>query len=131
MEGLVLAGPFEGRRLDRLGPEELQKLHAFCVAHDPEGQRHLEVYFDRRFPGWRDAGHGDSDAGGGHRGRRSDAMTEDEAYEVLGLHKGAARDEITRAHRTLMKKLHPDQGGTTALAARVNEAKDILMRRHQ
>ncbi|MBX9740427.1 MAG: DnaJ domain-containing protein [Beijerinckiaceae bacterium] len=58
-------------------------------------------------------------------------MSEDEAYEVLGLQKSASRDEIARAHRALMKKLHPDHGGTTSLAARVNEAKDVLMRRHQ
>ncbi|MBL8588912.1 MAG: DnaJ domain-containing protein [Methylobacteriaceae bacterium] len=57
-------------------------------------------------------------------------MSENEAYEVLGLAKGASRDEIARAHRELMKKLHPDAGGTTHLAARVNEAKDVLMRRH-
>ena len=58
-------------------------------------------------------------------------MTEDEAYEVLGLRKGATAEDVSRAHRSLMKKLHPDQGGTTNLAARVNEAKDILMRRHR
>ena len=57
-------------------------------------------------------------------------MTEDEAYEVLGLAKGASGEDISRAHRALMKKLHPDQGGTTSLAARVNEARDILSRRH-
>jgi hypothetical protein len=132
MEGLVLAGPFEGRRLNGMNPAELDALYKSCAANDPAGAHHLEVYFDRRFPGWRQASQGDANArGGSARTRNSGAMTEDEAYEVLGLQKGAARDEITRAHRTLMKKLHPDQGGTTALAARVNEAKEILMRRHQ
>ena len=58
-------------------------------------------------------------------------MSQEEAYQILGLQPGAKSEEIIRAHRTLMKRIHPDQGGTNYLAARVNEAKDTLLRQHR
>lgn len=131
MDGDVLTGPFEGQRLSALSQEQLLELLRACRQGDPEGARLLEAYLDRRAPGWGAADESDADRGRAGRGRLSSAMTEEEAYEVLGLQKNASPEDISRAHRSLMKKLHPDQGGTTSLAAKVNEAKDILMRRHR
>jgi hypothetical protein len=128
IEGNVLDGPYAGRELNVLSRDESLKLYDLCRRQDPDGARLLETYFDRRFAGWRQAYQGQGEAGRGGGG--SGAMTRDEAYEVLGLPKGAATDEIIRAHRSLMKKLHPDHGGSTALAARVNQAKDVLLDRH-
>lgn len=137
MSGLVLAGPFEGAPLSQLDRDNLFSLHAFCLSADPEGARLLEAYFDRRFPGWRGTAQHEQDARGAgpgpgaRRGARAGTMSEDEACQLLGLAKGASREEVARAHRSVMKTAHPDHGGSTDLAARVNEAKDVLMRRHQ
>jgi hypothetical protein len=131
LRGTILAGPEEGKSLDSLTRPQCEILYDLCCRDDPEGARLLEAYLDRRFSGWRPAGQGQSEPGtAGARRRSSGAMSKDEAYEVLGLQKGASRDEVVRSHRSLMKKLHPDHGGTTDLAARANEAKEVLMRRH-
>jgi hypothetical protein len=89
----------------------------------------LAGYLDRGNAGWREHVQGDANSTG--RRAASGKMTEQEAYQILGVTPGATLDEISRAHRSLMKKLHPDQGGTTYLAARINEAKDVLLRRHR
>ncbi len=129
MTGRIIAGAYEGHALEDLDQTQCETVHAMCRRDDVDGSRLLEAYLDRRFAGWRPAGQADSDAGE-RRARPSSRMSEDEAYEVLGLRRGAARDEIVRSHRTVMKKWHPDQGGTADLAARANEAKEVLLRRH-
>jgi DnaJ-domain-containing protein 1 len=96
---------------------------------DAESVSLLESYLDRRFPAWRQDAQGNA-TGGQRRAAASGKMTDEEAYQILGLQPGAGRADIGRAHRALMKKLHPDQGGSTYLAARVNEAKDTLLRTH-
>jgi hypothetical protein len=130
LTGVVLAGPFQGRALDTLSRAECLALYAAALGADADGARLLETYLDRRFAGWRAATQDEADARGGGNGG-SGAMTEQQAYEVLGLMKGAGPEEIAQAHRGLMKKFHPDHGGSTSMAARVNQAKDVLSRRHR
>jgi len=128
LTGSVLSGPWRGRALETLTRPECLDLYDSALRDDPDGARLLETYLDRRFAGWRETAQADGQTGGRRGG--SGAMTEEEAYQVLGLPQGADSEAIARAHRGLMKKLHPDHGGSTSLAARVNQAKDVLLRRH-
>ncbi len=127
MRGRFLAGRYAGTALDALDPPALI---AVLREIDDDSRRLLIAYLDRRAPGWREHAQDDAasrDRGGAPGGK----MTEQEAYQILGLQSGASAEEVARAHRSLMKKLHPDQGGSTYLAARVNEAKEVLLRRHR
>jgi hypothetical protein len=126
LSGTIVAGEHAGRSL---GDFNLAELLAMASAFDAESVALLESYLDRRFPAWRQDAQGNG-TGGQRRAAPGGKMSAEEAYQILGLQPGASRDDISRAHRTLMKKLHPDQGGSTYLAARVNEAKDTLLRTH-
>jgi hypothetical protein len=128
MRGRVLAGRYAGSALETL---DMTALIGLLAEFDDESRRLLRAYLDRRDPRWSE--YAQAGAAAGERGAaRSGKMTEEEAYQILGLQAGASAEEIGRAHRLLMKKLHPDQGGTsTYLAARVNEARDVLLRRHR
>ena len=126
MRGQVLAGQFAGRALDDL---DIDALIALLREADDETRSLLVPYLDRRDAGWRE--HAQGDAAAGRAAPGSAKMTEEEAYQILGLQRGASERDITRAHRALMKKFHPDQGGSTYLAARINEAKEKLLRQHR
>ena len=126
MSGSVLGGAYAGRTIESLSRPELFALRDELAREDPDGVNLLEAYLDRRFAGWRQA---DENQGDSRRRGAAGSMSRREALEILGVSEGASAAEIIRAHRALMKKLHPDHGGSTALAARVNQAKDILMQR--
>lgn len=120
MEGRVNRGNYAGRLLSSMSPDELEELLQEARMSDPQAEQLLQAYIDRM-------------SGGAKTGNRSSArqgkstMTLEEAYAYLGLKAGAKREEIQAAHRNLMKKFHPDQGGTDYVAAKLNEAKDVLL----
>jgi hypothetical protein len=128
LEGLVLAGRHEGKMLGAMGLAELQQLYRELPG-DPESRQLLETYLDGRFPVWRKNAEPDSGEGLGVA-PGAGAMTKEEAYKILGLEAGAAAADVRKAHRRLMQRLHPDIGGTSFLAARINEAKDVLLSNH-
>jgi hypothetical protein len=129
MRGRVLTGAYAGRQLDDLAPAHLLALHTE-LSQDPDSRALLEAYLDRRSPGWRENLDRDATARQGGTSNAG-AMSEQEAYEILGLGKGAGEPEVRAAHRRLMKAVHPDQGGSTYLAARINAAKERLLQQHR
>lgn len=129
LEGMVLAGRHEGKVLGNMPLAELLELRTE-LSSDGESLQLLETYLDGRFPVWRE----DADANMRHRQGSppgSGTMTEEEAYQILGLQAGASAAEVRKAHRRLMQRVHPDLGGSSFLAARINQAKDVLLANHE
>jgi DnaJ-like protein len=129
MDGRILAGRHEGRRLSELRLNELLEVGE-DVRDDAESLRLLEGYLDRAHAGWRDDVQADQSA----RQRATPAsggMDTKEAYQILGLDPGASETEVRDAHRRLMKQVHPDRGGSAALAAKINETKDRILGKHR
>jgi hypothetical protein len=124
MTGRVRRGAYEGRDLADLGLPDLLALLADCRAADPDSVPLLEAWLDRVDAGWREAA---PPPGATAPPPPGGPMTRQEALAVLGLAEGVAAEEIRAAHRRLMRGAHPDQGGSDWLAARINQARDVLL----
>ena len=116
VQGIVKSGRFQGRLLDSLSDDDLTLLLQECATQDPQSVQLLEAWLDQKRPGWRQAS-----------SPPSSEMSKEYAYQILGLSPDATEDEIKRAYHTLIKKVHPDQGGSAILAAQINQARDLLL----
>ena len=123
LDGVVIAGRFEGRRLSEMTLEELGGLLAE-VGGDQQSVQVLEAFLDRRHGAdWR------RQYGGGRTGSppNTGPMTVEEARGILGVGPQATEAEIEAAYREAIKRNHPDAGGSSWLAAKINEARSLLL----
>ncbi len=120
MDGTVLSGNYTGRQLSELGLPELLDLLGECVSAGDQSEALMMAYLDRVHPQWREQ------AGSAGGGQAAGSMSREDALDILGLKEGATEMDIRTAYRKMMKKHHPDNGGSAYLAARINEANDVL-----
>jgi len=123
MDGEVIKGAYKGRVLSQLSQQELLQFLKDCQQNDHESAAMLMAYMDRYNGGWRETGKSQH-----QEGFKPGKMSVEEALEILAIKKSATRDEIIEAHKRLMQKIHPDRGGSDYLAAKVNQAKEILLK---
>ncbi len=127
ISGSVIAGDFKGENLDDLRMDQLAELLNVCRSKDPQSASILETYLDRmRTDDWAEYASRES-VGDDEPPSNTDDMTRGDALQILGLDESATEQDIIEAHRVLMQRNHPDRGGSTWLAARINRAKDILL----
>ncbi|PCH83093.1 MAG: aconitate hydratase [Piscirickettsiaceae bacterium] len=60
----------------------------------------------------------------------NNSMSFKQALDILGLDEKPSKKQIIDAHKRLMQKLHPDKGGSEHLATQINQAKIILLKKH-
>ena len=123
MSGTVLTGQHKGQHLNDMTLEALLGLLLECQP-DSDSQQVLEAYLDRHQESWREQ------ASASSRVPPSDAeapMSRQLALEILGLTDTASEADILHAHREMMRRLHPDRGGSDYLAKKINAAKDFLI----
>ena len=135
MDGEVREGRFRDRMLSSLSLGEIVELWRECALQDEQSRSVLESYMDRTHPDWREAA-GDGASRSGHQDRDSgaspwaqDDMSVREARDILGVDETATEAEIEAAWRREMKRAHPDHGGSDWMAAKINQAKDVLLKR--
>lgn len=119
MDGEVLQGEYAGKRLSELNPEQLQTLAEQLRSTHRESFVLLQAYLLRNSAG--------SQSKEDYQANSFSDISNDEAYKLLGLEPNAPKDDVIKAHKRLMQRLHPDRGGSDYLAAKINAAKDQLV----
>jgi len=87
---------------------------------DPESFVLLQAYLLRSG--------GKQESSDSYANRNFSEFSNDEAYKILGLDASASHEEVIKAHKRLMQRMHPDRGGSDYLAAKINTAKDQLIK---
>jgi hypothetical protein len=120
----VRRGRFRGRRVSAMLYADVLLLLDECRRNDPASATSLQAHIDQLRARERQARIDRERAVATPRG---DAMSRKEAEQILGLQPASGPREIKEAHRRLMLKIHPDQGGSNYLAAKINQARDLLL----
>jgi hypothetical protein len=128
ISGEVLKGRFAGRALNELNLKSLLQLRAEVIGLDNDSVALIESYLDRIYPNdWQRAQSSQEEPKRDRRRPGDENMTRAEALEILGLPAGSSSSDIIAAHRRLIQKIHPDRGGSGYLAAKINQARDVLL----
>ena len=125
IDGRILSGNLQGQILSDLGLQDLLRFYAEIQA-DEETVKLFETFLDSAHPDWRDEMQ-ESAARGENASSLSRQLSRDEAYRLLGLEAGSSEEEIREAYHRLIKRVHPDRGGSAALTAQITEARNRLL----
>lgn len=126
IEGKIIEGPHKGWLLSELSIMQLEDLLTHYQTEDEESAELLEAYIDQR----RQQADQNTEQQRTANRAASDQSARAEALAILGLDEGSTEEEVVAAHRSLIQKLHPDRGGNDFLAAKINQAKDILLNKN-
>lgn len=118
LTGSIIKGPHAGKAIETLDDKELAELEAYYK--DLDVKSYCIIKYARR-----------AFTGKTHSQQQAPSFgdpSRDEALQILGLSGSPTKEEIINAHRRLINRLHPDRGGSDFLAARVNQARDTLLK---
>lgn len=121
IDGRILTGKHQGQVLSDLALHDLLGFYAE-VQTDEQSAKLLETFLDRAHPEWRDQ----LDERG-YRHQQTSQLSRDEAYWLLGLEPGSSEEDIREAYHRLIKRVHPDSGGSAALMVQITTARDKLL----
>lgn len=126
LTGTIKAGTFSGQDLASLSLEQLLILYKEYCQLDEDSKLLLQNYIDRvHGTDW----HSEQEQTNNTESGISSDLSEDEAYAILGLESGADKQAIINAHKSLIQKIHPDRGGSSYLATKINQAKNLLLKK--